>query len=231
MKAARSNRPNTNARGRREDGVNTKALILEAAGEVFAEKGFDRATGKEIADRAGMNSAAINYYFGGVAGLYEEVLVAAHQRLVSYESLTAIATTEAATPEAKLRGFVELVVGALTSPTSSAWAFRVLSREILSPSPFVEALRERQLQPKKLLLMGIVGEVMGLPVGHPAIATGCFSVLAPCAMLLVADRHLLTQMFPTLGAVARDPQALVDQMTRYALAGLAALAEERTQRQ
>ena len=51
MKAVRHNRQGGNARGRREDGLNTKAQILEAAGEVFADKGFDRATGKEIADR------------------------------------------------------------------------------------------------------------------------------------------------------------------------------------
>lgn len=134
MKAVRHNRQGGNARGRREDGLNTKAQILEAAGEVFADKGFDRATGKEIADKAGTNSAAINYYFGGIAGLYEEVLIAAHQRLVSYEALTAIATTPDIDPQGKLRAFLELVVGALATPMPASWAFRVISREILAVS-------------------------------------------------------------------------------------------------
>ncbi len=174
MKAVRHNRQGGNARGRREDGLNTKAQILEAAGEVFADKGFDRATGKEIADKAGTNSAAINYYFGGIAGLYEEVLIAAHQRLVSYEALTAIATTPDIDPQGKLRAFLELVVGALATPMPASWAFRVISREILSPSPHIEALKERQLQPKKLLLTRIVADVMGLPPDHPVIATALF---------------------------------------------------------
>jgi AcrR family transcriptional regulator len=226
MKAVHSTRAHANARGRRDGGANTRSQILEAAGEVFAEKGFDRATGKEIADRAGTNSAAVNYYFGGIAGLYEEVLVAAHQRLVSYEALTAIATTTAGAPEAKLRGFIELVVGALASPLSTTWAFRVLSREILSPSPFIEALKVRQLQPKKLLLSTIVADVMGLPQDHPLVDTGCYSVLAPCAMLLVADRRLITQMFPALAQAADKPKPLVDHLVRFALAGLEALAAD-----
>jgi AcrR family transcriptional regulator len=226
MKALQFPRQNANARGRRDDGASTRAQILEAAGAVFAEKGFDRATGKEIADRAGTNSAAVNYYFGGIAGLYEEVLVAAHQRLVSYEALTAIAATPAVKPEEKLRSVIQLVVSALSTPPSTSWAFRVLGREILSPSPFIEALKERQLQPKKAVLSSIVGDVMGLPSGHPSILTGCFSVLAPCAMLLVADRRLLAQMFPAIAEAATNPDVLVDHLVRYALAGLAALAAE-----
>ncbi|KAB0266395.1 TetR/AcrR family transcriptional regulator [Microvirga brassicacearum] len=229
MKAARSIRKISNARGRRDDGANTRAQILQAAGEVFAEKGLDRTTGKEIADRAGTNSAAVNYYFGGVAGLYEEVLVEAHRRFVSYEALTTIATREG-TAEEKLRSFIELVVTTLTGPASSSWAFRVLSREILSPSPFIEALRMRELQPKKLLISAIVGEIMDLPADHPAVASGCFSVVMPCAMLLVADRHLLTQLFPILGGGPGNTESLVDHLVRFSLAGLVAVAEPYRQR-
>src|SRR6476661_1788929 len=114
MKAVSSNRL-VGARGRRDDGASTRAQILDAAGEIFGEKGFDRATGKEIADHAGTNSAAINYYFGGIAGLYEEVLVAAHQRLVSYEALEAIASQNSP-PQQKLRQFIDLVVGSFVEP-------------------------------------------------------------------------------------------------------------------
>ena len=43
---------------RGEDRQSTRAQLLEAAGHVFAEQGFDRATGREICDRAGANTAA-----------------------------------------------------------------------------------------------------------------------------------------------------------------------------
>ena len=42
---------------------NTEEQILEAAREVFIEKGMDGARMQEIADRAGINKALLHYYF------------------------------------------------------------------------------------------------------------------------------------------------------------------------
>ncbi|HKD37864.1 MAG TPA: TetR family transcriptional regulator, partial [Pirellulales bacterium] len=67
----------------------TRERLLEVAGQVFAEKGFARATGKEIAMRAKENSAAVNYHFGGIENLYAEVVREAHNRLVTLEALSA----------------------------------------------------------------------------------------------------------------------------------------------
>src|SRR5262245_30699124 len=67
----------------------TRRQLLEVAGEVFAEKGVHQATGKEICQKAGVNTAAVNYYFGGMEGLYAAVVAEAHKRLVSFETLSA----------------------------------------------------------------------------------------------------------------------------------------------
>lgn len=51
----------------------SRRRLLEAAKDVFAEKGFAGARVQEIADRAGVNKQLITYYFGGKSGIYAEL--------------------------------------------------------------------------------------------------------------------------------------------------------------
>ncbi|MGM0625917.1 MAG: TetR/AcrR family transcriptional regulator [Bacteroidota bacterium] len=51
----------------------TEAVILNAASEVFMEKGFDGARMQEIADKAGLNKALLHYYFRSKKKLFNDV--------------------------------------------------------------------------------------------------------------------------------------------------------------
>lgn len=209
--------------GRREDGAATKSQILEAAGAVFAEKGFDRTTGKEIAERAGTNSAAVNYYYGGIDGLYAEVLVAAHHRLVTYDALRALAEAPG-DPADKLRMIIRMVVTTVTGPAS--WPLRVLSREVLSPSPAFAVLREREILPKKRIVTGIIGDILGLPHDHDAVARCALSIVSPFVVMLVGDRAVLGQIFPGLASGPPAIEEIIAHYQRFAFGGLAAVAAE-----
>ncbi|GDY33520.1 TetR/AcrR family transcriptional regulator [Gandjariella thermophila] len=57
-------------RGRRPAGEDTRAALLEAAGAVFAEQGYDGSTVRAIAARAGVDPAMVNHWFGGKEGLF-----------------------------------------------------------------------------------------------------------------------------------------------------------------
>ncbi|QND52447.1 CerR family C-terminal domain-containing protein [Phyllobacterium sp. 628] len=212
--------------GRREDGASTKAQILEAAGVIFAEKGFDRATGKEIAERAGSNSAAVNYYYGGIEGLYAEVLVEAHRRLLTLDKLVALVEGPGA-PVDKLKILIGLIARTITAPASSNWILRVLSREILAPSPAFPVLLNQEILPKKEVITGLVGNILGVPSDDPAVGRCLLNIMAPFALLLVGNRQLLSKILPELGS----PEPLVQDdivahFQRFALAGLAATAAE-----
>jgi len=208
-----------------KDEQTTRQRLLEAAGQVFAEKGFDRATGKEICERAGTNTAAVNYYFGGIEGLYVAVVEEANRRLVTLDALSAAVAGEA-DAKVKLEAVIGLLVRTLTSPTSSSWAMRVMGREVVAPSPVLDNLREKEFLPRSRILRGIVGELMGLPEDHPAVARGCVSVMAPCFMLLVCDRRILKRMFPRFGFGPEDAEAVIRHLVRFALAGLSAVGSD-----
>ncbi|MDG1431779.1 MAG: TetR family transcriptional regulator [Paracoccaceae bacterium] len=55
----------------------TRAAIIEAAEFVFTDRGFDQAGTREIAERAGVNVALINRYFGSKEGLFNESVIPA----------------------------------------------------------------------------------------------------------------------------------------------------------
>jgi TetR/AcrR family transcriptional regulator, regulator of cefoperazone and chloramphenicol sensitivity len=208
---------------RRGDGAATRAQLLEAAGRIIAEKGFDRATGKEIAEAAGSNSAAINYYFGGMEGLHAEVLVEAHRSVASYDELAALARGALA-PEEKLRQLIGMAIAAVTQSRGHSWALRVLSREFLAPTAARQALEDRELLPKKKLITSIVAEVIGLPEDDPIVDRCCLSILAPITMLLVCERDSSRDAFPCLAEDRESAEAMVAHLHAFALGGIAAVA-------
>jgi len=53
---------------------NTEQKIIDVATELFAKKGFEGASTREICKQAGANISLISYYFGGKKELYEKVV-------------------------------------------------------------------------------------------------------------------------------------------------------------
>lgn len=83
----------------------TRGTIIKAAVHLFAEKGFQGASVRDIVVKARVNQAAINYHFKGKDGLYLEVLKTALEKLTDHarsepEKLKSLSREEA------LRSFV-----------------------------------------------------------------------------------------------------------------------------
>ncbi|HUA78151.1 MAG TPA: TetR family transcriptional regulator, partial [Acetobacteraceae bacterium] len=68
-----SQTPPTRA-GTHPRGEDTRLRILRAALEVFAAEGYEGASTRLLAQRAGVNLPAIQYYFGSKEGLYTAVI-------------------------------------------------------------------------------------------------------------------------------------------------------------
>lgn len=63
----------SSSKAMRSDGEQARARLLDAALELFADKGFAKTSTREIAQAAQVNIASISYYFGDKAGLYRAV--------------------------------------------------------------------------------------------------------------------------------------------------------------
>jgi AcrR family transcriptional regulator len=67
-------KPPSRRRGRRAGGEDTRAALVAAARVVFAEQGYQGATVRAIAARAGVDAAMVNHWFGGKQGLFAAVV-------------------------------------------------------------------------------------------------------------------------------------------------------------
>jgi TetR/AcrR family transcriptional regulator, regulator of cefoperazone and chloramphenicol sensitivity len=196
---------------------------LETAGQVFAEKGFSRTTGKEICRRSGANAAAVVYHFGGIANLYRAVLQEARQRLAPSEELAA-AVARDADPRLKLTAFIRLLVAVRCEPGSCSWPMRLVIREMLSPGPIFDQIRSKEMRARAAILQAIVSELTGLPAEHAAVARCCISILAPLGILFMVGQRSTALMFPLLRLGPEAIEENTRQMVHFALGGIEAIA-------
>ena len=102
-------------------GEDTARRILLAAIEVFADEGYEGASTRSLASRAGVNAPAIQYYFGSKEGLYRAVIAhianLVEERLAPPAQRIAAALAGKPTPSELtallldlLDGFLDLVV-------------------------------------------------------------------------------------------------------------------------
>ena len=141
------------AEGGYQRGEETRARIVEAAVVVFGERGYDGASTRDIANAAGVNAPAIQYYFDGKEGVYLECV----EHLITLLWRKMAPTVEAAESAlaqdgANDRGLIEASLGILgavvstiqDSPQTTAWrAFLDRHQAGLCPESATMAFEER----------------------------------------------------------------------------------------
>ena len=120
-----------------KNSVKTMRNLVEAAGELFAEKGVDSVTTREIALKAGTVQNAITYHFGGLNGLIDAVwaYVLIEWEPVCFERYLLAHERELKTPEgqrAVVTGGIELLFQIMYRPDRPLWISKFLVRSALN---------------------------------------------------------------------------------------------------
>ncbi len=136
----------------------TSQRILEAAGEVFAHKGFESATVREICKRANANLAAVNYHFGDKRRLYIETVKRAHANRLRQFPLPD--WPPETSPQQKLADFVRVMLLRFTSPTDASWEGELMSRELTRPSEACRAVAQESIRPEFSKLDAVLAEIL-----------------------------------------------------------------------
>jgi AcrR family transcriptional regulator len=196
----------------------TPQRIIEAAGEVFAQKGFEAATVREICKLAGANLAAINYHFGDKRRLYIEAVKRAHKSRELQFPLPAWAPNTP--PTQKLADFILTLLKRMTSPTNTQWEGELMSREIARPSEACEELARESIRPHFAVLIAILVELMPDADEVKRHLTG-FSIVGQCLHYKIAE-PITRQLVSAEEYDTYRPELLAEHITDFTLRGIGA---------
>jgi AcrR family transcriptional regulator len=204
----------------------TKARLMEAAGEVFAQNGYRASTVRQICQRAHTNLGSVNYHFRDKKGLYAAIFGQSFQLAVTLYPPD-LGISGQATPEEKLRAYIHSLLLRLMGEGLPAWHGKLLAKEISEPSGALGELVEHSIRPLYTYLASIVHELIREDKradGEDSDTTflTSISIVAQCLHHHIS-RHLIEALRPRGFDPGRIEQ-ITDHITRFSLGGIRALA-------
>jgi AcrR family transcriptional regulator len=212
-------RPGTNPRG--ED---TRRRILETALALFSAGGFEGTSTRDIAERAGVNLPAIQYYFGSKEGLYRAAI--AHIGDQALQAIGPIAARiwqvlDAGTPtRPQLIALLCEMVGALISlflddslperESRSLFVSRVEVEHTAALDPLNEVMRQHLLAPSSAL----VGRLLDRPADDEQVVLRTLMILGQAKIF--CSRSVMRGLgWDAIGeSRVRAVQSMVNEHTR-----------------
>jgi AcrR family transcriptional regulator len=158
-------------------GEHTRRRLLEAAIELFGELGYERASTRTIARRAGVSLPALQYYFGGKEGLHracaEYVTEDVRIRLNPAAERVRMALSRPGLARAELlellRAVVEPFLEGLAVDRPESWAIffaRAQGEQTAAFEAIFQQIGGRLLS----IVMEIVSRILGRPAHTPEVA-------------------------------------------------------------
>ena len=179
--------------GRKAQGEETRARLIEVGSRLFAQKGYDGVSMRTLAAEAGVNLATVGYHFGGKPGLYQAIL----ERIIAFryeifpkaEEVRARIEAAGSDRAALCRvadWFVDRVARELLGHSELAWAAFMVSRELAQPSEWFELLAREFFTPSMDALRALVTGVLPPETGSEEITITGHCVISIIIKLLEA---------------------------------------------
>ena len=195
----------------------TQRRLLEAAGEVFAERGFHSATMKEITDRAEASLASINYHFSDKAELYAAVI-----RTMTVEAETMLPPKCSADEPAteRFKRIVHNLAEQCLRRDKPRWQHVLIGREMAEPTGALEPFIRKVIRPINDSLAEVVAAITGRQMRDPVVGLIVASIVGQCVYHAHHTPHM-AELHPQLGQALNVAQ-IAEHIATFSLAGVKA---------
>lgn len=196
----------------------TEKRLLNAAGEVFAEKGFEAATIRDICRRADLaNIASVNYYFKDKESLYLAVVSQAFQGSAAPPG--PIQWPADFTPAQKIRTFIIRFAEGLIGGERPSWHYGIMARELGNPSVGCLAFVRDFARPHFNLLINLLREVAPPNLPETRLHLIAESIVGQCVHHRCA-RTIITQLVGEEEMRSYTAERLGSHIADFSLAAL-----------
>jgi TetR/AcrR family transcriptional regulator, regulator of cefoperazone and chloramphenicol sensitivity len=201
----------------------TEYRLLQAAGELFAEKGFDGTSVRQICQRAGAgNVAAVNYYFRDKERLYIEAVKSACSR--QDQNFPFPEWPPGTSPQQKLRDFIRVLTDRMFG-NNPPWARRLFLRELSHPTAACAEFVQKIIRPNSELLSSILNELLPkVPARKRRLIA--FSIVGQCFFHRFAQ-PIVTQLVGEEEASNYSSALLAEHIADFSLASLGLGSDKR----
>ncbi|MGE9292758.1 MAG: CerR family C-terminal domain-containing protein [Puniceicoccales bacterium] len=199
--------------------------LIEAAGEIFAERGLHAATIKDITTRAGVNCAAINYHFSDQFELYAEVI----RYAVASSPCGDIAIKEGTTVEERMRDHIAVQIDDMYSRTRPTWHTTLIAHELAQPTEALKAIMDELIRPRIDRSNAIVRDILGPGATDKEVAYASMSIGGQC-FLHTYHQEIIKYAHPKL-AKSHHRDEVIDHITFFSLHALYAMRDRIRERE
>jgi TetR/AcrR family transcriptional regulator, regulator of cefoperazone and chloramphenicol sensitivity len=196
----------------------TRAKLIEAAGEVFAQIGYEAATVREICARAGANVAAVNYHFGDKLGLYTELLRSMNAAPTG--AIRKVLNSDGA-PEEVLRQAIKVMLENICGNDQPELRFRLMMHELAHPTPALPRVIDEAVRPIYNRLRELIGAILGVPWDHPQTRLCAVSIVGQI-LHYKHGRPILSRLWPELKMKPQQMEQIANHIAEFSLAYLKA---------
>ena len=209
--------PPDRPRAKRSASDLTRNKLIDAAGYVFAERGYRAATIREICRRAGANVAAVNYTFGDKMGLYTEVL--RHSVRAAQTAAMSAALDSSLSPEDTIRGVIRARLMSLCQEARPDWHIRLVMHEFSHPTSAMGRVVDEGMRPIYDRVRKAVGKVIGLPPDHETTRLSVNSIVGQI-LFYTFSWPVLAHLQPELKLTPNQLDRIADHIAEFSLAYL-----------
>jgi TetR/AcrR family transcriptional regulator, regulator of cefoperazone and chloramphenicol sensitivity len=196
----------------------TKQQLMDAAGPLFAEKGFRATTVREIADAARANQAAINYHFRDKENLYVECVRHSGQACMARVPMPV--WPDGTPPQQKLRDFIRMFLDRVVVDHDPPWHGLLIMRELFMPTRACSEFVKEYVRPNFAALAEILKELLPADVAEQTRVMIGFSIVGQILHYRSA-RPVLEMLVGTERFRAFDVDTLTRHITEFSLAAIA----------